>query len=501
MALEKKGWALKRTGLLGGWKKRFLALDPYTCRLLVFKDPPPEGRKGQPLSHLDLSNCTFMITSGVDPEEEQCRFTIIAKDKKQQYNLQVNDRKQLKEWTHAVHILSKLGWAKDVVIRENRQQTEEKENSRYEILRLSAEKLLRGFERTADKSREGLTAVTEQKCKAIARLEELLKSINKGQSELQKKGGNLQMQEQELRQRMHFLNQKEFFLQHEVAKSNQLQDEMLVHLNNLDDEIERRAKMAVKNVCATTSAPKHRPTDSLFMSEDEEKNVVSKQPNMPEPTNFRLEMYQLLVEHFPSCRKVPVPKNFLDAVEPSTKVSQSIDPIIEGDNETEDIEDADYTDVERSLLFFHDYFTKVHVAHEDRLLRVRTQCQQKYHKLKSITTQRGVISREQEELTWIAFEIDRAIKRLTKEGIPLGPREVEDTAPATVRQQSPVERGAADDDVVPIRAHRATWSEASDVIFKLNFNRQEQFERTEELDGALRARESLREFVDALQQA
>jgi len=232
----------------------------------------------------------------------------------------------------------------------------------------------------------------------------------------------------------------------------------------------------------------------MFLNEDDdEKNVVSKQPNMPEPTNFRLEMFQLLVEHFPSCRKLRVPKQFQDAVKPKTN-SQSIDPIIEGDNETEDIEDADYTDVERTLLFFHDYFTKVHVAHEDRLLRVRTQCQQKYHKLKSITTQRGVISREEEELSWIAFEIDRAIKRLTKEGIPLGPREVEDTAP----RQQVATRGGADDDLVPIRAHRATWSEASDVIFKLNFNRQEQFERTEELDGALRARESLREFVDSL---
>merc|ERR1712080_450969 len=55
--------------------------------------------------------------------------------------------------------------------------------------------------------------------------------------------------------------------------------------------------------------------------------------------------------------------------------------------------------------------------------------------------------------------------------------------------------------MVPIRAHRATWSETSDVIFRLNFNRQEQFERTQELEGALKLRESLREFIETLRSA
>merc|ERR1719410_1628261 len=130
--MMKKGFALKRTGLLGGWKRRYLVLDPYLCQLLVFKDEIPEGqKKPAALSSLDLSNCSFVITSGVDPEEKECRFTIISKEKKQQYNLQVKDRKELKEWTHAVHILSKLGWAKDVVIREKKAglDSEEKENS------------------------------------------------------------------------------------------------------------------------------------------------------------------------------------------------------------------------------------------------------------------------------------------------------------------------------------------------------------------------------------
>merc|ERR1719433_2093536 len=161
------------------------------------------------LGQLDLSDCTVTITSGVDPEEEQCRFTIVSKDRRQTYNLQVSDRKELKEWTHALHLLSKLGGVKEVVIRENKECKEDN----TAILRLSAEKLLRGFERKAHECRDGLTRVAEQKWKAKCRLEELLKQLKKGQSELQKKYGNLQMQEKELRERMHFLNQKEFFLQ------------------------------------------------------------------------------------------------------------------------------------------------------------------------------------------------------------------------------------------------------------------------------------------------
>merc|ERR1719461_1749213 len=89
----------------------------------------------------------------------------------------------------------------------------------------------------------------------------------------------------------------------------------------------------------------------------------------------------------------------------------------------------------------------------------------------------------------------RAINRLTMEGVPMAPGEREPikakTATKSVVGNSKNEKV---DQPIAVRAHRATWSEASDVIFRLNFNRYEQYERTQELESALKSREVLRSW-------
>jgi len=487
--LRKKGWALKRGDVIPQWNKRFLICDPYTCRLLYYRDKPEDESEKVPRGSLDLTDCTVTITSGADPEEEQCRFLITTRDRKQTYNLQVTDRKELKDWTHAIHLLSKLGVVREQVLRENLE-----ENTKSILLR-SSQKLLRGFERKASDCRGGLKRVAEQKWKAKCRLMELLKQLKKGETELQNKYGNLQMQEKELREKMHFLIQKEFFLQDEVSKSNSIQEKVVESFYAENKSVELRALDAMK-LC--TSGPDGAPCDSpkqskhstLYETEKASESGYGKKQDLPPPTNFREEMLKVLLLNFPSLlRHLPRSLSHFKSQQGDQKEEQSAD-------RKEKESSMKLSDTERTLLFFHSYFTKVHVAQEERLIHVRTQCQAKFHKLKWITRQRDLIARERSELHWIIGEMKRAISRLTKEGVPLGPGENDtdmDSQGNLVREKSVKEAH------VPIRAHRATWSEASDVIFRLNFNRQEQYERTQELEGALTLRESLREFIEIIE--
>jgi len=490
--LQKKGWALKRGDVIPQWNKRFLICDPYTCRLLYYRDKPENESETVPRGSLDLTDCTVTITSGADPEEEQCRFLITSRDRKQTYNLQVGDRKELKNWHHAVHLLSKLGVVREQVTRENL------EDNTKSILQQSSQKLLRGFERKASDCRDGLKRVAEQKWKAKCRLMELLKQLQKGQTELQNKFGNLQMQEKELREKMHFLIQKEFFVQDEVSKSNGIQEKVVEAFYNENKSIDKKAKDAMK-LC--TPGPNENPCDSprqsghdtnaLYELESTADSAYGKKKSLPTPTNFRKEMLKILLLHFPSLSfHLPRSLSSLKPRKGDYKDEQAGADVKEDEADSRD----KLSDTEQTLLFFHSYFSKVHVAQEERLIQVRTQCQAKFHKLKWITRQRDLIAREQSELKWIIGEMKRAISRLTKEGVPLGPGEID----ADLGQSHNTREKNLKDTLVPIRAHRATWSEASDVIFRLNFNRQEQYERTQELEGALTLRESLREFIDTL---
>jgi len=489
--LHKKGWAQKKGDVIPQWNKRYLICDPYTCRLLYYKEKPKDESETVPRGSLALTDCTVTITS-TEPGEDQCRFLITSRDRKLTYNLQVADSKELKDWTHSILLLSKLGTVRKEVLRENLA------DSTKTILMQSAQMLLRGYQRRAADSRDGLKRVAEQKWKAKCRLMEVLKQLIKGETELQNKYGNLQIQEKELREKMHFLIQKEFFLQDEVGKSNSIQEKVVQAFYANDRSIERRAEEAMKRcIPGNPSTPFDFPRKSKHGSSTLHETVNAtdsrngKKITLPPVTNFREEMFKLLLLYFPSLvKKLPRYLSHFKSWKGDHKQEQSAD-----DRKIEEDLGSKLSDNEKTLQFFHSYFTKVHVAQEERLVQVRTQCQAKFHKLKFITRQRDLISREQDELKWIIGEIKRAISRLTKEGVPLGPGEND----ADIGQGNLARDGSAKESPVPIRAHRATWSESSDVIFRLNFSRQEQYERTQELEVALTLRESLREFIETLE--
>merc|ERR1712130_790172 len=50
--------------------------------------------------------------------------------------------------------------------------------------------------------------------------------------------------------------------------------------------------------------------------------------------------------------------------------------------------------------------------------------------------------------------------------------------------------------MIPVLAHRSTWSEASDVIFQLNVARQQQYQATKDLEESLKSREVLKSWYE-----
>merc|ERR1719184_650771 len=128
---------------------------------------------------------------------------------------------------------------------------------------------------------------------------ELLKQFKKGKTELQNKYGNLKMQEKELREKMHFLIQKEFFLQDEVSKSNSIQ-EMVVEAFVAEDKSVDKKTLDVLKLC--TPGPLDAPCDSprqsridangLYEAENSDSSH-GKTKNLPTPTNFRKLMLKM----------------------------------------------------------------------------------------------------------------------------------------------------------------------------------------------------------------
>lgn len=265
---------------------------------------------------------------------------------------------------------------------------------------------------------------------------------------------------------MHILNQTEFFLQQEVRRSNLLQ-QSLVPVFYADGTNLSKAQEVIK-VCKENLV-------KAKTSPDAAKSTVDGPAKLPNysSTSFEDEMIKVIAKAFPSLQT--------GMSKPATSPTA---PKID-----------DLTEVEQVLGIFNEYYTTVHVPQEQRLIRVRTQCQQKFHTLKWITKQREMLGREQSELDWIMSEMKRAINRLTKEGVPMAPGEREPVkSKAATKSVSGSAKPNNVDQPIAVRAHRATWSEASDVIFRLNFNRYEQYERTQELESALKSREVLRSW-------
>ena len=104
----------------------------------------------------------------------------------------------------------------------------------------------------------------------------------------------------------------------------------------------------------------------------------------------------------------------------------------------------------------------------------------------------------------------RAIDRLNKEGV-LAPNEKPNKKGKSKKDKGkhhnddnnepnhfkpPTNERRDSSTMIPVLAHRSTWSEASDTIFQLNVARQQQYQATKDLEESLKSREVVKSWYE-----
>ena len=173
-------------------------------------------------------------------------------------------------------------------------------------------------------------------------------------------------------------------------------------------------------------------------------------------------------------------------------------------------------DVIKIFELYHRYYVEVHLPREMELRKVRTKCEQKYNSLRYVSNKKELARREEDEIDWVMMEMKRAIDRLNKEGV-LAPNEKpnkkkggkkvskkdrdhhhkhEEEMQDTNHYVPPQNVHKDSSTMIPVLAHRSTWSEASDTIFQLNVARQQQYQATKDLEESLKSREVVKSWYE-----
>merc|ERR1712204_20856 len=168
---------------------------------------------------------------------------------------------------------------------------------------------------------------------------------------------------------------------------------------------------------------------------------------------------------------------------------------------------------------YHRYYVEVHLPREMELRKVRTKCEQKYNSMRYVSNKKELARREEDEIDWVMMEMKRAIDRLNKEGV-LAPNEKKSkgmkgkfkmgknkgkednnksdngNANEANHYKPPTNVHRDSSTMIPVLAHRSTWSEASDTIFQLNVARQQQYQATKDLEESLKSREVVKSWYE-----
>ena len=166
---------------------------------------------------------------------------------------------------------------------------------------------------------------------------------------------------------------------------------------------------------------------------------------------------------------------------------------------------------------YHRYYVEVHLPREMELRKVRTKCEQTYNSLRYVSNKKELARREEDEIDWVMMEMKRAIDRLNKEGVFTKEEEQNNKKKGKKgkKKKQQEKNNNNDDDVgdtnhykppsnvhrdsatmIPVLAHRSTWSEASDTIFQLNVARQQQYQATKDLEESLKSREVVKSWYE-----
>jgi len=458
--LEKSGPAKKKADLLLNWNDRYLKLDPRKAKLLYFKNPPQNDSE-TPRGHLDLTNCT----TTPDPNVEN-RFTITSREGST-YTLEVADMPTRSEWIRAIGIISKLGIMQ--------------EEKLGDIIHC-CKTLVKELEEKSDQRKKELASVADMKYRSKQRLQELRDTMYNTQKDLQSQMEQNTEKHKRTREEAYQLFAQLEELEAQVRISNELQTSIAEIFAESDLDLRQKAEKAL--------------TSCKMEMEDSQKPSKEFHEGMMECINqsLKLILQNEILEGSPVCYFDSSLQDWIPCKVQQIQDGQILVETEEGETSWHDpqvlkLDRPDINDpgVEAEQVYqcYCLYYERYHMPQEQEQIRIRTLYDEKYNKLRVMTSQMKLHTRKQREVDWILEEMKRAINRLDHEGGIIEPRSM-----ASKNGAEPTE-----DDIQHILAHRQEWSEASSTIFKLNAHRIQEYQCTQELEQSLHDREMLRSWI------
>jgi len=518
--LDKTGFVLKKGIHIPTYNRRYMSADPVACKLIYWKDKP-DGTE-QPRGELSLQEAQVEEAEGANPE---FRFTVTTPV--EVYNLEAQDARDMREWLRSIQMLSRLGvFLKRTKIEEQKQDVE------Y-VFHKAFERMQQSLREQQNESREALREVANHKWRAKRRLTELRDNMLEKLEQKKQKFLNLMKEQEELKNSIELLNTELEIVREDVSASNKLQKQVVGIMQQTGGSLQDKLR-TVMQYCKEKVAGAPRPPtlkSGIQLVVGAGVDIAFADLWVPATvTGFTEQIVEVKFAHGGQVQKKNILRNKidqklrqkqkseekqdskLDVKKTKTKPRKSADfksnPVLFEDAMMTEINKSkllnsrkmrqgDPDEVEYTFNIYRNFYVNVHLPRELELIRIKTKCSERYNGLRHIQSQQTLITREKNEINWILTEMNRAINRLTAEGTvdPDG-KDKSNSKTAKQAKQSQSQRNMADDGPMQVVAHRPTWSDASNIIFRLARSRKDQLNCTRELEEALKCRELLRSWYD-----
>ena len=477
-------------------------------------------------------------------DENVYRFLITTADHRKTFHLEVETQYEMQEWIRVIRLISDLGVTKQNIIEES------KMNDNDETFKLSVETLLQRLDTQSTEARRSLDRVAKQKWKSKCRLIELRDEMEEKHRKLRIKQQEMKAQEKSYREDLSHLNQALYVLQQQVMyhlricgcneinfvlfiyaqvrRSNEIQQQIVEKFGNNQDPnmtILDKAKSAVQ-LCRTllSNNPNKR-----YLGQQQMLKATKSQPDTDDnkdSSSSNIEEYsksqhldkkkQKKKGRARSYSDLTVSKSDIFEDEMAKIIMDAFPEILNdgiasnNDVQNENMYEKQNGEVIKIFELYHRYYVEVHLPREMELRKVRTKCEQKYNSLRYVSNKKELARREEDEIDWVMMEMKRAIDRLNKEGV-LAPNEKPNKKGKSKKDKGkhhnddnnepnhfkpPTTERRDSSTMIPVLAHRSTWSEASDTIFQLNVARQQQYQATKDLEESLKSREVVKSWYE-----
>eukprot|EP01083_Nonionella_stella_P029359 80834_1 len=527
--LDKSGWVNKKAQVMPSWNPRYLVSDPLLLRLKYYKDRPQDLTTKE-RGELKLTNCTVSVDQTTSDENEY-RFLITASDHRKTFHLAVSTQYEMSEWIRVIRLISDLEITKQSIMEEKKMP------DTFETFKESVSTLLQRLETQSTESRRSLDRIAKQKWKAKCRLIELRDEMEEKHRKLRMKQQEMKAQEKSYREDLSHLNQALYVLQQQVRRSNEIQQQIVEKFGNNQDPnmtILDKAKSAV-TLCRTllsnnpnkryvsSSSNKHQ-TQTEDASTDERQqekateeagdksameqyatdNKIDKKQKKTRPKKQRARSYSDLTVSKSDIFEDEMAKIIMDAF-PEILTDKDGGKGDKTEKDAANVYEIQNESVIKIFELYHRYYVEVHLPREMELRKVRTKCEQKYNSLRYVSNKKELARREEDEIDWVMMEMKRAIDRLNKEGVKSPDEKANKKGKKrgdnqdnneTNHYKPPTNVHRDSSTMIPVLAHRSTWSEASDTIFQLNVARHQQYQATKDLEESLKSREVVKSWYE-----